>query len=87
MSSSGLDWQPLLQAWLRTRPHHEQGVLTELFSSTFPALFTWTKQNLRLCVPVLQVNLMAQVNQAASVSMARLKKSKSSLEAKFRKEM
>ncbi|XP_050711756.1 dynein axonemal heavy chain 5-like isoform X2 [Eriocheir sinensis] len=63
MSSSGLDWQPLLQAWLRTRPHHEQGVLTELFSSTFPALFTWTKQNLRLCVPVLQVNLMAQASK------------------------
>lgn len=67
MSSSGLDWLPLLQAWLRTRPHHEQGVLTELFSSSFPPLFTWTKQNLRLCLPVLQVNLINQVNHTGSI--------------------
>ncbi|MPC49138.1 Dynein heavy chain 5, axonemal [Portunus trituberculatus] len=63
MSSSGLDWQPLLQAWLRTRPHHEQGVLTELFSKTFPALFTWAKQNVRFCLPVLEVNIITQASK------------------------
>ncbi|KAG7159115.1 Dynein heavy chain 5, axonemal-like 1 [Homarus americanus] len=60
MSSSGLDWQPLLKAWLRTRPHHEQSILTELFSGCFLDLFTWTRQNLQLCVPVLQVNIITQ---------------------------
>lgn len=61
MSSSGLDWEPLLQAWLRTRPHHEHSVITDLFSNNFLKIFTWAKQNLQLCLPVLQVNVISQV--------------------------
>ncbi|KAK3879380.1 hypothetical protein Pcinc_016045 [Petrolisthes cinctipes] len=60
MSSSGLDWEPLLKAWLQTRPHHEKELLTKLFSTTFPALYTWTQHNLHPCLPVLQVNYITQ---------------------------
>ncbi|XP_063608047.1 dynein axonemal heavy chain 5-like, partial [Penaeus indicus] len=60
MSSSGLDWQPLLQAWLRTRPHYEQPIISDLFAKNFLSLFTWCKQNLRLCIPILQVNVITQ---------------------------
>lgn len=64
MSSSGLDWQPLLQAWLRTRPHYEQPIISDLFAKNFLSLFTWCKQNLRLCIPILQVNVITQVCMA-----------------------
>ncbi|ROT80144.1 hypothetical protein C7M84_001143 [Penaeus vannamei] len=63
MSSSGLDWEPLLQAWLRTRPHHEHSVITDLFSNNFLKIFTWAKQNLQLCLPVLQVNVISQTTR------------------------
>lgn len=65
MSSSGLDWQPLLQAWLKTRPHHEQGVLNDLFANTYPSLYTWSRQNLHFCLPILQVNIITQVRTLA----------------------
>lgn len=64
MSSSGLDWQPLLQAWLRTRPHYEQPIISDLFAKNFLSLFTWCRQNLRLCIPILQVNVITQVCMA-----------------------
>ncbi|XP_068204591.1 dynein axonemal heavy chain 5-like [Palaemon carinicauda] len=60
MSSSGLDWQPLLQSWLRSRPHYEQPVISDLFASHFKALFTWVKQNLQLVLPILQTNVISQ---------------------------
>ncbi|XP_068218270.1 dynein axonemal heavy chain 5-like [Palaemon carinicauda] len=63
MSSSGLDWQPLLQSWLRTRPSYEQPVISELFNNHFLSLFTWVKQNLQLCLPILQVNVITQTTR------------------------
>ena len=61
MSSSGLDWQPILQAWLKTRPTFEVSIIMGLFSSVFPTLLTWSKQNIALCFDLLEVNFIAQV--------------------------
>ncbi|CAL4075211.1 unnamed protein product, partial [Meganyctiphanes norvegica] len=60
MSSSGLDWAPLLSAWVKTRPSYEQGIINSLFGKVFINLFTWTCQNLTFCIPCLQVNIITQ---------------------------
>ena len=61
MSSSGLDWEPMLHMWLKTRPHHEHGPFTELFRAHFLSTYVWAVQNLTLCMPILQVNVVSQV--------------------------
>uniref|UniRef100_A0A182YK77 AAA+ ATPase domain-containing protein n=1 Tax=Anopheles stephensi TaxID=30069 RepID=A0A182YK77_ANOST len=61
MSSSGLDWKPILQAWLRTRSPREKQVLQELFESSFLKIYTWGTQNLTLMMEVLQCNIIQQM--------------------------
>uniref|UniRef100_A0A8W7PQG3 Dynein, axonemal, heavy chain 5 n=1 Tax=Anopheles coluzzii TaxID=1518534 RepID=A0A8W7PQG3_ANOCL len=61
MSSSGLDWKPILQAWLRTRSPREKQVLQEMFESSFLKIYTWGTQNLTLMMEVLQCNIIQQM--------------------------
>ena len=64
MSSSGLDWNPILSSWLRAKPDQKASWLAELrdlFNASFSSLFVWSTQNLRFKMPVLEINIITQV--------------------------
>ncbi|KAG8296786.1 hypothetical protein J6590_049813 [Homalodisca vitripennis] len=61
MSSSGLDWRPVLEAWLKTRCQREVGVFQHLFEESFATVYTWGTQNLNLTMKVLQCNIVQQM--------------------------
>ena len=47
MSSSGLDWRPLLNAWLMKKPIGETRLLRSCFEESFSAVYQWSRQNLQ----------------------------------------
>lgn len=61
MSSSGLNWKPVVRAWLKRRSHREQELFQKLFDESFSALYSWGTQNLHLVISVLQCNITLQV--------------------------
>ena len=61
MSSSGLNWEPLLLAWVNKRSPTEIAIIKPLFGEVFPSLWTWTQQNLSFAMPVLEINVVIQV--------------------------
>lgn len=64
MSSSGLDWRPVLEAWLKTRSQREVTVFQQLFEDSFATMYSWGTQNLILTMNVLQCNIVQQVTAA-----------------------
>nr|CAD7569561.1 unnamed protein product [Timema californicum] len=60
MSSSGLDWKPVVSAWLKTRSPREVTVFQHLFDDTFGIMYSWSTQNLVLTMKVLQCNIVRQ---------------------------
>ncbi|KAJ1525369.1 hypothetical protein ONE63_010185 [Megalurothrips usitatus] len=61
MSSSGLDWKPVAEAWLRKRSTRENEVFMNLFQHSFDELYTWGTQNVVLTMKVLQCNVVLQM--------------------------
>jgi dynein heavy chain, axonemal len=61
MSSSGLDWRPVLQMWLQKQSARDSSVLAELFDATFSQVYSWLTQNLSLTMKVLQANVIKQM--------------------------
>lgn len=61
MSSSGLNWKPVVRAWLKRRSATEQEIFQKLFDESFSALYSWGTQNLTLVVDVLQCNITLQI--------------------------
>ncbi|KAL1130923.1 hypothetical protein AAG570_012164 [Ranatra chinensis] len=61
MSSSGLDWEPVIEAWLKTRNSKEAEIFRVMFDESFAAMYTWATQNLNLAMKVLQCNIVQQV--------------------------
>ncbi|XP_014679671.1 PREDICTED: dynein heavy chain 5, axonemal-like, partial [Priapulus caudatus] len=61
MSSSALDWKPLLQAWLLRRNAVEAECLRELFHASFSEILLYAMQNLQYRMTVLQCNIVNQV--------------------------
>ncbi|XP_063235253.1 dynein axonemal heavy chain 5 [Bacillus rossius redtenbacheri] len=61
MSSSGLDWKPVVSAWLRSRSPREVTVFQQLFDDTFAVMYSWCTQNLSLAMVVLQCNIVRQL--------------------------
>jgi len=61
MSSSGLDWCPVLAAWLKKRNKRESKLFRRLFENTFSTMYTWASQNLNMTMKVLQCNTIQQV--------------------------
>ena len=61
MSSSALDWHPILEGWLNHRPPTERKVLMELFEGSFTAIYTYVWQSLNPRMETLECNYIRQV--------------------------
>ncbi|KAJ8672889.1 hypothetical protein QAD02_004150 [Eretmocerus hayati] len=61
MSSSGLDWLPVVTAWLRSRTALEQEILDQCFQDSFAQIYAWSTQTLVFAINVLQSNIVRQV--------------------------
>ncbi|KAG5316099.1 DYH5 protein, partial [Acromyrmex insinuator] len=61
MSSSGLDWNPVVTAWLKSRSTLEQEILEQLFTDSFAQVYSWSTQTLSLAIDVLQCNVVRQM--------------------------
>ncbi|XP_076639069.1 dynein axonemal heavy chain 1 isoform X1 [Colletes latitarsis] len=61
MSSSGLDWNPVVTAWLKSRTLLEQEVFEQCFSDSFAQIYSWGTQALTLTIDVLQCNIVRQM--------------------------
>ena len=63
MSSSGLDWQPLLAAWLMKKVNDQVLAIKikQLFESSFNKMYKWTLNNLQLVTPALQIHILQTV--------------------------
>ena len=64
MSSSILDWNPILEGWLNNRPNHDRQPIMNLFSGTFPLIYRFATQNLVFKMDVLEAFV---VNQACNL--------------------
>ncbi|XP_067125373.1 dynein axonemal heavy chain 8-like isoform X2 [Centruroides vittatus] len=60
MSSSGLDWKPLVERWLKTRTKQEQEVLNPLFHKIFEEAWDYVLTGLNPKMIFLQVNYIKQ---------------------------
>ncbi|CAF0729412.1 unnamed protein product, partial [Didymodactylos carnosus] len=61
MSSSGLDWKPLIQGWIkRDRSHYDGDILMNLFESSFPLLYRYFALYLKSKMPVLECMVVTQ---------------------------
>ena len=60
MSSTGLDWKPLLESWVKQRdldPNHASAIL-QIFKDTFSAIYKWAMANLHFVMNVLQIHVL-----------------------------
>ena len=60
MSSSGLDWKPILQGWLNHRPIAEGSIILDLFEASFPDIYRYAVQNLVWKMDVLEAFVIRQ---------------------------
>ena len=60
MSSSALDWRPILQGWLTGRSQQENDVLWGLFDRSFDPVLTYIRLNLEAKMNVLECNYIKQ---------------------------
>lgn len=61
MSSSALDWRPILQGWLNTQPESNAIVLWDLFDKHFDPLLRFVTLNLEAKMKLLECNYIKQV--------------------------
>lgn len=61
MSSSGLDWEPVLAAWLKGRSKREYDIFNPLFKESFASIYLYVTQNLTMSMNVLQCNIILQL--------------------------
>jgi dynein heavy chain len=62
MSSSGLDWRPILQGWLNKRSVNEAEIIKNLFDKSFQDLLDFASNSLVFKISVLECNHIAQVS-------------------------
>jgi dynein heavy chain len=62
MSSSGLDWRPILQGWLNKRSVNEAEVIKALFDKSFQDILNYANQSLVFKMTVLECNHIVQVS-------------------------
>ena len=60
MSSSGLDWHPLLNSWLMKMGLKDEyaSEIKHLFESSFMQIYKWATSNLHFVMHVLQINVL-----------------------------
>ncbi|XP_078695417.1 dynein axonemal heavy chain 5-like [Branchiostoma floridae x Branchiostoma belcheri] len=61
MSSSVLDWDPIIKAWLRKRPPQQAEILWNLVESIFPDLYIFVNQSLWPKMKTLECNYVKQL--------------------------
>lgn len=66
MSSSALDWRPILQGWLSSRSDTEHSILWDLFDSSFEPVLTYVRLNLEAKMSVLECNYIKQVSRTCT---------------------
>ena len=62
MSSSALDWMPLLKGWFLRRPGSEQDIMMPLFEGVFEDVYQFWSINLTKKMVVLQCMVIRQVS-------------------------
>ncbi|XP_074540218.1 dynein axonemal heavy chain 5 [Halichoeres trimaculatus] len=60
MSSSVLNWSPILEAWLKKRSPQEADILRALFSSSFSELYRFSVQSLEFKMDMLEAFVIMQ---------------------------
>lgn len=60
MSSSALDWKPILQSWIKQRPAQVGNILWSLFNESFDEIYSFVQVNLDTKMEVLECNYIAQ---------------------------
>uniref|UniRef100_A0AAV2MBY1 Dynein heavy chain 5, axonemal n=1 Tax=Knipowitschia caucasica TaxID=637954 RepID=A0AAV2MBY1_KNICA len=60
MSSSVLNWSPILESWLKKRSPHEAEILMQLFASSFSELFRFSVQSLEFKMDMLEAFVIMQ---------------------------
>nr|XP_048312992.1 dynein axonemal heavy chain 5 [Myodes glareolus] len=60
MSSSVLDWSPILEGFLKRRSPQEAEILRQLYAETFPDLYRFSVQNLEYKMEVLEAFVITQ---------------------------
>ncbi|XP_036366495.1 dynein heavy chain 5, axonemal-like [Octopus sinensis] len=66
MSSSGLNWKPILQGWLNHRPLQEATIIMNLFEESFPVVFNYSIQNFVFKMDILEVFIISQATKLLS---------------------
>lgn len=61
MSSSALDWSPIMKGWLNLRAAHERDIIFAMFETAFPPIFRYAIQNLVFKMEVLEAFIITQV--------------------------
>ena len=59
MSSSVLEWHPILEGWLLTRPSQQQDIILQAFEAVFGELYTYMVQSLE---PKMDVSILSRVD-------------------------
>lgn len=67
MSSSALDWRPILEAWLKLRPIREAECLKTFYDRSFQEIYTFSQENLVAKMDLLECNFITQVIQESVV--------------------
>lgn len=60
MSSSALDWCPILKAWLLKRNPNERALILELFTNSFPEIYRYSIQYLNNKMDTLEAFVIRQ---------------------------
>ncbi|XP_071957897.1 dynein axonemal heavy chain 5-like isoform X2 [Antedon mediterranea] len=82
MSSSGLDWRPILEGWLMKRNAQEAETIRQLFESSFSEVYQYATQNLVFKMDVLECMVISQgVNLLQGLIPSKDDKDASSLSA------
>ena len=63
MSSSALEWAPLLASWIKRRKveANDAVIIKRLFDDYFPSIYKWCYTSLNFVIDMLQVNIVQQV--------------------------
>ena len=86
MSSSALDWQPLLASWLMRKVKDQVMAIKikQLFECSFNKVYKWTMNNLTLITAGLQVHILQTVFTLLEAMLPGLKPSKEKTRPKVR---